>query len=72
MIFGIYLVAWMALLGVPAVYAMAMTIRGGQPFQFGRFFLHLMIGGLVVGAVGVAGLFAMIMPLLDDLSGLHN
>jgi hypothetical protein len=31
-----------------------------------------MIGGLVVGALGVAGLFAMIMPLLDDLSGLHN
>jgi hypothetical protein len=32
MIFAVYLVAWMALLGVPAVYALVMTARGGQPF----------------------------------------
>lgn len=56
----------------PVAYAMFMTTRNSRSFHFGRFIMHLMIGGFVLTTLAVAGLFALIMPLLDDLGGLHN
>jgi hypothetical protein len=56
----------------PFVYALVMTTRGGQPFQIGRFVLHVIIGGLLAAALSAAGLFAWLWPLLEDLGGLHN
>ena len=67
-----YFLAWAAFFCVPALYALAMTTRGGQPFQFGRFILHFIVGGSVVAGLLIAGLFTWIMPFLDDLGGLHN
>ena len=49
-----------------------MTTRGGQQFQFGRFIMHLIVGGLIVVVLVVAGLLAWVVPFLDDLGGLHN
>jgi hypothetical protein len=48
----------------PFIYALLMTTRGGQPFQIGRFVLHVIVGGLAAAALSAAGLFAWLWPLL--------
>ena len=56
----------------PVVYAMITTVRNSRTFQSGRSILHILIVGFVLAALVVGGLFALVIPFLSELGGLHN